>query len=91
MTHAAIGELSGVDVIAHFEVAPDRELIGWRKPVHVKNLLVGPKESFRLAMAIETPLHVERVFLPHEGHLIHRSVTRGAANAFVHVLSLIHI
>lgn len=89
MTHAAIGELSGVHVITRLEFASSRELVGGWKPVHVEHFLSRSEESLRLTMAIETPLHVECLLLPHQRHLIHRTMARGAANAFVHVNAVV--
>ena len=42
-------------------------------------------------MTIETPFHVKRVHLEHQGHLVHTAVTAGAANAFPDVDAVVEI
>lgn len=42
-------------------------------------------------MAVETPLHEQRVFSPGHRHLINRSVARRALNALVHVNAVIEV
>ena len=42
-------------------------------------------------MAVQAPLHLQRVFLVHERHLVDRAVTTKAANTFVYVNTVIEI
>src|SRR5439155_5815837 len=44
-----------------------------------------------MAMAIQTPSHVERVGAPRDRHITHRTVAGGAADAFVHMDAVIEI
>ena len=47
------------------------------------------KISFRPAMTIEAPFHLQRLLLIHERHAIDLTVTRRAADAFVNVDAVI--
>jgi len=42
-------------------------------------------------MAIETPLHQQRVRLKNQRHLIHRAMARRAADAFAHMNAVIEV
>ena len=42
-------------------------------------------------MAFQAPLHVQRLFSPHQGHLIHSPVAGGAADAFLDVNAVVEI
>ena len=70
---------------AHFR------LIARRFPIHVVNLIERAQRHFRIAMAIEAPLHQQRVRLKNQGHLIHRAMTRRAANALADMNAVIEI
>lgn len=48
-------------------------------------------ELLRISVAVEAPLHVERVFSPHQRHLVDRSVACRAGHAFVNVNAVIEI
>src|SRR5579859_600452 len=58
---------------------------------HIEHFLFGPQELFRLAMAVQAPLHLQGILLVHERHLVDRSMTTGAANAFVYMDAVIEI
>src|SRR5688500_13516866 len=60
-------------------------------PRHVENSLLRPQEPFRLAMTLQTPLHLQRRGRKRDRHLIDSAVTRRTADAFVHVNTVIEI
>ena len=60
-------------------------------PIHIENIFLLAQILFRRTMAIEAPLHLQRVGLEHQRHLIHLPVTRRAADALVHVNAVIEI
>ena len=66
-------------------------LIRWLFPIHVVYLIERPQHRFRIAMAIETPLHQQRVCLENQRHLIHCSVARRASNSLAHVNAVIEV
>src|SRR5438105_79017 len=84
MAHAAVRELLMVHVVTSGQLHSGLHLVGGL-PLQVENLIAWTNEFLRLAMAIEAPFHVKRIGLAHQGHLVHGSVTRGAADAFVDV------
>lgn len=89
MTHAAIGELGDVDVIAAHEGVSLGELVcGWL-PRHVENLVFGADELGGVSVTIQTPFHVKRVLLPGERHLVHRPMAGFAADSFADVNAVI--
>src|SRR5262249_40417863 len=47
--------------------------------------------SFRIAVAIEAPLHLQRVLLPHQRHAVDLSVTRRAADSLIDVDAVVEI
>ena len=70
---------------------PNSCLIDRRFPIHVVNLIEGPQDCFRIAMAIEAPLHQQCVRLKNQGHLVHGAVASRAANAFAQVNAVIEV
>ena len=89
VAHAAIGQLLGVDMVVLDQFAALRELIHRRQPVHVENLAARTDIICGFPVAIEAPLHEERVGLPHERHLLHLAVAGRTANSFVHMNTVI--
>jgi hypothetical protein len=83
---------SGLNFIIGGELLPFFQLIEilWR-PFHVKDLVARSDEALRLAMTLDAPFHVERRDLIRERHQINSSVTRRAADSFVHVNAVIEI
>jgi len=53
------------------------------------NLIRRPQMRARVAVAIETPAHAERLLLRHDLHLIDAAVTLDAPDAAVHVRGVI--
>ena len=60
-------------------------------PLHVVNLVDGPHEPFRRAVTLQTPLHLERLCLVENRHLVDAPVTRRAADTFFHVNAVIEV
>lgn len=60
-------------------------------PRHVEDSLLRAQEPFRLAMTLQTPLHLQRRGRKRDRHLIDSAVTRRTADSFVHVNAVIEI
>src|SRR5207248_5436923 len=70
----------------------NRALLAWTAPSNVDNQISTRTEKLRrIAMTIETPLHLQRAVLIHQRHLVHRSMAGSAANTFVHVDFVVEI
>ena len=52
---------------------------------HVRDLAARPQVFFGRPVAVEAPLHLERLRLIHEGHLVDRAVAGRAADALLHM------
>ena len=63
----------------------------FRPPLHVKNLFLRTHKSFWVAMATETPFHLQRRRLISDRHLIDAAVAGGTAHSFVHVNAVIEV
>src|SRR5262252_8270723 len=59
--------------------------------LHVENLFLRTQELLRLTMAVEAPLHLQRVLLIHEGHGIDLPVAAETANALGDVNAVVEI
>lgn len=73
--------MTSVHVVFFDKASTQRRLIGRHLPCHVEDAFLRPDVPFRMAMALQTPAHREWLLLPHQCHVLHRSVTGGAANA----------
>jgi len=92
MTRRATRQLNGRANFAFLrELRANFRLIARRFPIHVVDLVEWAQRHFRIAMAIEAPLHQERVRLKNQGHLIHRAMARRAANALTDMNAVIEI
>lgn len=92
MTHAAIVQLLepvGADVVLRKQRFTALNLVRWRIPFRVENLIGGPQVFLRRIVTIQTPAHVERVRLPRNRHPVHRSVACRAADALLNVYAMI--
>src|SRR3954452_529713 len=67
------------------------ELGSWLGPSHVGDLFDRPQIRFRVAMAVQTPAHAERLVLVDLFHLIDPTVTADAANAAGHVGAVVEV
>ena len=59
--------------------------------MNVENIFLRPHKFLRTAMAIQTPAHLQSVCAPRQRHIAHRSVTRHAPHALIHVNTVIEI
>jgi hypothetical protein len=73
------------------ELLPERELIRGRRVIHAEDKLTRTHKAFRCSMAFEAPVHVQRVFAPHQRHFVHTTVTRRTTDAFVNVNAVIEV
>ena len=73
--------MARVDVVFFDETITLRRLVVGRSPRHIEDSILRPDVSLRVAMALQTPAHRERLLLTHQRHILHRPVTGGAANA----------
>ena len=60
-------------------------------PFHVVNLFHRPHEPFRRAVTLQTPLHLQRLRLEENRHLVDAPVTRRASDTFFHVNTVIEV
>jgi len=81
MTHAAVGELRGLDMIIGDQLPSERRLVGGL-PVEIKNFVARADIFFRLSMTIEAPLHVKHVRWPRERHFVKLAVAGDTTDAF---------
>ena len=77
LPHQALLQLLGVFVFA--------------PPLHVEDLALVPQKTFRLAMTLETPLHLQRRRRERDRHFINAAVTRRTTDTFVHVNTVIKV
>ncbi len=77
-------------VLLH-EAFPELGLIGRRRVGHVKNLVERTDVVFRVAMAVQAPLHGQRRSLPSERHFIDTAMAAFAPDAFVNVNTVIEV
>ena len=70
---------------------PTLLLVGGRLPVHAVDLRERTLGFLRLAVALQAPLHEERVALPGQRHLVDLPVAGRAAHAFVHVDGMVEV
>src|SRR4051794_6778950 len=81
MTHRTVSQLFRVDVILLHQLFPFRLLIRWRLPSHVVNLASWPHEFLRRLMTLHAPLHMQRILLPGQRHLVHFPMARRTPHA----------
>jgi len=80
-----------LDAIFFNELLTQGELISRRLVLHAEHILARAYESFRRAMTLETPVHIQRVLAPHERHPIHPAVAGHTTDSFVHVNAVVEI
>ena len=66
-------------------------LVARRLPFHVRDVFLFPQNLFRRAVTFETPLHLQRSFVPDAGHQVNSTVTGRTTYAFVDVDAVIEI
>jgi len=66
-------------------------LIRGRFPIHIENLVAGPKVRLRIAVAIQAPAHREGRRLKNKGHLVDGTMAGRTANPLVDMDTVIEI
>ena len=88
---AARQHLFAADLVVNFQLAAFSRVDIAVLPLHVIDLALRPNEFFRLAMAFQTPFHLERLLLKHGRHVIDLPVTGRAADALCYVNAVVEI
>src|SRR5205807_1935522 len=92
MTGRAARQLGrGPKVVRLSQLCADFRLIIRSFPVHVENLVFWAKDLFGIAMAVQAPLHEQRVGLEYQRHLVDLPVARRAAYALVDMNAVIEV
>ena len=73
------------------ELFSQRFLVLWGLPGHIENLLARADEFFRLAMALQAPLHIQCLCFPHQRHLVDLAVAGLAADSLVDVDAVVEV
>ena len=60
-------------------------------PSHTEDELAWPYELFRCAMALQAPLHLQGLRLPHQRHAVHPTMTGDTTNALVQVNTVVEV
>lgn len=60
-------------------------------PIHTEDEFAWPDESFRSAMALQAPLHLQGLRLRHQRHAVHAAMTGDAANALMQVNTVVEV
>jgi hypothetical protein len=88
---AALQLPNALNLIFRRQPLADFRLVRGSFPIHVENLIARAENRFRIAMAVQAPMHQKRAGLKDQGHLVNLAVARGAANTFVDVNTVIEI
>ena len=91
MADRAIGELVGLYVVCGDERFAQAFLVSRILVSHIKDLVSWTDKLGRVAMAFEAPFHIQRMGLPHQGHLVNLAVARLTADALVDVDAVVEI
>src|SRR5262245_3498546 len=60
-------------------------------PIHIEDELAWPDEPFRGAMALQAPLHLQGLRLPHQRHAVYTAMTGDTAYALVQMNTVIEV
>ncbi len=98
------GEFAGANLVFRNQIASERILIGETLAIerngisaarrlipHIEDLVARPQVFARVAMTVETPLHLQGVLLVHQRHGVHRAMARVAADALSHVDTVVEV
>src|SRR5437870_3651244 len=77
------------DVVVGHQPASKRLLVGGRKVIGTEDRLARPDVVFRMEMAVDAPLHLQGLLLPHERHAVDLAVAGRASHTFVYVDAVI--
>ena len=78
-------------MVFSLEASPDLFLVTIGNIPHSGDLIEGPQNPLRVAVAIQAPAHFQGVGLPHERHLIHATVAAFAADSLSDVNAVVEI
>src|SRR5260370_31590945 len=87
---AARDVLFAAQVVLPGQPRSERRLIVGRVR-HAEDFAPRPKVSFRVAMALEAPAHLERMLASHERHLVDAPVTLGAPDSLGDVNAVVDV
>ena len=62
-----------------------------RRPLHVRDLVLRPQNLLRVAMAFETPFHLQRRRVPHQRHMVYATVAGRTTDPLVDVNAVIEV
>jgi len=91
---AAFQHSPALNLVPGLQVETLRQLVFcfvFLPPFHVVNLFHRPHEPFRRAVTLQTPLHLQRLRLEENRHLVDAPVTRRASDTFFHVNTVIEV
>ena len=92
MAGRAIRDATGsIDMILRSQLFPLLQLVRTGLPGHVVNFRARPQIFFRLAMALQTPLHVKGLRTPGDRHLVDAAVAGGTSDTFRDVDAVIEV
>src|SRR5688500_13913653 len=91
MADRAVRQLLDVNVVRFDQAVAEGTLVVGRFVVDVEDAILRTQELSRITMAIEAPLHLKRVLLPSQGHLVDGTMTGNAADALVDVNAVVEI
>jgi hypothetical protein len=73
------------------EPLPKLPLVTRRDVIHTEYSFTRTHEALRAAMAFQAPLHLQRLFLPHQWHPIDLTVARRAPDALMNVNAVVEV
>jgi hypothetical protein len=68
------------NIVFLHEPPPQRALVFLWLPSHTEDELTRSDKPFRFAVALQAPLHLERLRLPHQRHAVHPAMAGDTAN-----------
>src|ERR1035438_2925319 len=89
MARVAISQ--ALNVILLDELFSELFLVGRRLISHAEHLVARAYVLLGIAVTIDAPVHVQRVFFVRERHLVHAAVTGGASDALVDMNTVIEV
>jgi len=60
-------------------------------PFHIRDLIFRAQYFFRIAMAFQTPFHVQRIDVVHQRHQVNATMTGRTTDAFIDVNAVVEI
>src|SRR5919197_233403 len=88
----AARELTGWrDVIGFHQLLSQCDGVAWWLPVHAEDVLTGPDEALWMAVAVQAPLHEQRLFLPHQRHRVNPPMARHTSDPLLHMDTMVEV